>query len=113
MNSTSELSRVCHPERTREGSGLCAPGKILRGVPLRMTIFLALTQSGCLVGPDYKRPAPTTMPVAWSTQPPPSFATTQPTTQSIATASPVQIVSWWQTFNDPELDSLVNRAFES
>src|SRR5205823_1953255 len=32
----------CHPERIREGSGLGRLRRILRGVPLRMTVCLAL-----------------------------------------------------------------------
>src|SRR5438876_5707806 len=76
-------------------------------------ISVALATAGCMVGPDYHRPAPTTMPATWSTQPPPSFASTQPTTQSITTGRPVQIVSWWKSFADPQLNSLVERAFDS
>jgi NodT family efflux transporter outer membrane factor (OMF) lipoprotein len=69
--------------------------------------------AGCMVGPDYHRPAPTTMPASWSAQSPAEFATSQPTTQSTTTSEPIQIVSWWQSFNDPELDSMVDRALQA
>jgi NodT family efflux transporter outer membrane factor (OMF) lipoprotein len=55
--------------------------------------------SGCSVGPNYRTPV-TTMPSAYaaaSTRP-------SPTTQS------VDVCRWWRTFNDPELDSLIERA---
>src|SRR5438876_36592 len=76
-------------------------------------ISVALATAGCMVGPDYHRSAPATMPASWSTQPPPTVTSTQPSTQSITSAAPVQIVSWWQAFDDPHLDSLVQRAFQS
>src|SRR5215212_4674135 len=39
---TLQSQRRCHPERIREGSRLARRRKILRGVPLRMTIVCAL-----------------------------------------------------------------------
>src|SRR5437667_6662990 len=35
--SGARAANACHPERTREGSGLVLASQILRGVPLRMT----------------------------------------------------------------------------
>ena len=49
--------------------------------------------AGCAVGPDY-HPPKTAMPANWS--------------ESQLAGTPV--VEWWKTFNDPELDSLVERA---
>src|SRR5438552_9174331 len=56
-----KCSTACHPERTREGSGLNKPGQILRGVPLRMTVVVILM----LVKAPTPLPAiePTTAPV--------------------------------------------------
>src|SRR5439155_6331448 len=52
---------ACHPERTREGSGLDNPGQILRGVPLRMTVvgILMLVKSSTIL----RAIEPTTAPV--------------------------------------------------
>jgi NodT family efflux transporter outer membrane factor (OMF) lipoprotein len=57
--------------------------------------------AGCRVGPDYQRPgAPAS--AAWSTPPANGLTDT-------AAASP----AWWTSFNDAELDSLVERAVRS
>ena len=59
---------------------------------------------GCTVGPDYKSPKPD-MPAAYLNPSAP------PTTQtSTTTPRPIDVTRWWKTFNDPELDSLVERA---
>ncbi len=57
--------------------------------------------AGCMVGPDYHRPA-TTMPTHWDLP-----ATTQ---ASMVTNEPLHLAGWWKRFNDPELNSLVDRA---
>jgi NodT family efflux transporter outer membrane factor (OMF) lipoprotein len=63
--------------------------------------------SGCLVGPDFKKPQQP-MPQAWL---PP---TSQPTTsQSVATNQPPQIATWWTNFNDPQLNSLITQAIDA
>jgi len=54
--------------------------------------------AGCAVGPDY-HPPKTQAPANWSE------AQLGGTTNSA-----VQIVDWWKAFNDPELNSLVQRA---
>src|SRR4051794_39132000 len=48
-NDESDHEKACHPERTREGSSLTRASKILRGVPLRMTVggnFRTCSHSG-------------------------------------------------------------------
>ena len=57
--------------------------------------------AGCAVGPNY-HPPKTAAPTNWGE---PQLGGT--------TNSPVQIVEWWKTFNDPELDSLVERAVKA
>ncbi|HTS17434.1 MAG TPA: efflux transporter outer membrane subunit [Verrucomicrobiae bacterium] len=54
--------------------------------------------AGCAVGPDY-HPPKTQAPASWSE------ARLGGTTNSA-----IQIVEWWKTFNDPELNSLIQRA---
>src|SRR5687767_15511023 len=59
---------------------------------------LALLLGGCAVGPDYRAPE-STAPTNWS-----AAALGGPTNSAL------QVVQWWKTFNDAELDSLVERA---
>ena len=65
--------------------------------------------AGCTVGPNFKSPAASTdMPADWI------GPTSQPTTQgSIATSGPADVAVWWNTFNDAQLASLIDRAIES
>ena len=56
---------------------------------------------GCAVGPDY-HPPPVHAPAAWSSP------MANGLTNSAAAAS-----TWWNSFNDPELDSLIQRAAQS
>ena len=60
-----------------------------------------LCAGGCAVGPDY-RPSPPPVPAAWIS--PPANGLT-----NVAAASS----DWWASFNDPELDSLIQRAVRS
>ncbi|HUK81236.1 MAG TPA: efflux transporter outer membrane subunit [Verrucomicrobiae bacterium] len=65
---------------------------------LFVTLCAAGLAGGCAVGPNYHPPR-TEAPADWS--------------ESMlggTTNSAVQIVQWWKTFNDPELNSLIERA---
>ena len=64
---------------------------------------LLLLVSGCTVGPDFHTPASPYNPISWFTGRPPAQAASQPVPQPID-------VEWWESFNDPELDSLEQRA---
>ena len=57
--------------------------------------LIALTLAGCMVGPDYRRPAAET-PQAWR-------VTEESARETVNTA-------WWQQFGDPVLDGLVATA---
>jgi multidrug efflux system outer membrane protein len=59
---------------------------------------------GCAVGPDYQRP---------KTPMPAGFSATQPATQPSTTQPSAEIGRWWETFNDPVLNSLIDRAVKS
>jgi NodT family efflux transporter outer membrane factor (OMF) lipoprotein len=61
---------------------------------------LLLLVGGCAVGPNY-HPPHTAASANWS----------EPQLGG-ETNSPVQVVEWWKTFNDPELDSLIRRAVQ-
>lgn len=65
--------------------------KILAALSLS-TLFL----SGCAVGPDYQQPQLTDIPTQWS-----------------PSSNPVQqlnLARWWENFNDPTLNQLVDKA---
>ncbi len=70
---------------------------------LKMAIagILAVSAAGCVVGPDYERPA-TAVPDRWNT--PLGGGETEGTPQ---------IAQWWRSFGDPALDSLVCRALDA
>jgi len=59
---------------------------------------------GCKVGPNYETPKEH-MPAAWVSPP--------TTRASITVQEPIQVENWWTTFNDPGLNSLVQRAVKS
>jgi NodT family efflux transporter outer membrane factor (OMF) lipoprotein len=62
-----------------------------------LMMVLSLTAGGCMVGLNYDTP---------KTKAPERFgeaSTTQPTV-------PLNITHWWKSFNDPELDRLIDRA---
>lgn len=61
---------------------------------------LCVTLAGCAVTPDYHPPAPD-VPARWSEAP----------DTSVPAASADS--SWWKTFHDPVLDSLVERALQA
>jgi NodT family efflux transporter outer membrane factor (OMF) lipoprotein len=81
------------------------------------TLAGAALLAGCTVGPNYKEPemkvpgdygnyATPAATVAPATQPAPAAAATQPSTRP---ALPVTN-AWWNTFNDPMLDRLIEEA---
>ena len=72
---------------------MAALNKALRR-PL-LVIALAATLVGCTVGPDYVRPA-AEVPVAWRVDYP--------------QAAEFANLRWWQQFQDPALDELIETA---
>ncbi len=71
-----------------------------------LAFVIALT--GCAAGPSYRPPKP---------DEPSQFAAAAvghtPTGNSLPTATNVDLAAWWKSLNDPELDSLVERAIKS
>jgi len=63
-------------------------------------LFLVLV-AGCAVGPDYEEPK-LAVPAGW-----------QEAQQKGVDIRPVEMARWWTTFNDPLLNSLVERAVKS
>lgn len=68
---------------------------------LFLSAALAAATAGCAVGPDYRQPS-VAAPARWS----------EPLAGGEA-AAPDDVTTWWRTFNDPELDSLIERAVRS
>ena len=66
--------------------------------------FCLVTAAGCAVGPDY-RPPEAKVPKDWDGQSVVSSAQTSQTK-----TAPVELVEWWNTFQDPTLSSLVEMA---
>lgn len=58
--------------------------------------LLLLLVTGCAVGPNYRAPK-VTVPARWNE----------------ATNTTAAVVDWWKTFNDPELNSLIERAVQT
>jgi NodT family efflux transporter outer membrane factor (OMF) lipoprotein len=67
---------------------------------MKRWLLITSLVGGCTVGPSYRRPE-TPLPARFGD------ATTQPTTQP---AAAVDVARWWTTFNDPLLNSLIERA---
>ena len=65
-----------------------------------LSLLVGAGIAGCAVGPNYHEPA-TTAPASFGE------AHSGPTTQP---AVAVDLTQWWTTFNDPELNSLIQRA---
>ena len=78
-----------------------------RGKSVKTLLFsaLSLALGGCMVGIDYNTP-PTKSPAHFG-----EGAATQPSTQPAE--AKIDLTHWWKTFNDPELDSLIQRAVKN
>ena len=84
---------------------LTAPTPRRRTLVARAIALAVLCLSGCMVGPDYRRPAVETQSAYVGTVPQPTPA---------AVDSPVAALTrWWGLFDDPLLVSLVERAVQS
>ncbi len=70
-------------------------------IALLLMAGIAALVPGCLVGPNYRPPA-TSVPAAWSEQMAGGTAT-----------QAIESCRWWQTFKDPVLTSLIDRAVQS
>src|SRR5262245_23899675 len=89
---------------------------------LPLGTLLVCAFSGCMVGPDFKTPPPTTapatMPESWTRIPQPDEPSDSPTTVPATQASVTNDLSpdvtrWWDAFNDATLNSLIDRAIQS
>ncbi|MQB34273.1 RND transporter [Agrobacterium rhizogenes] len=79
-----------------------SPRANFRRAAFRVGVLLSVTSmiSGCVVGPDYQRPA-VNMPQKWGSQ------------KSAGSPQPPVLADWWKRFKDPILDDLIARAVAS
>ena len=74
---------------------------------LGLITSLVVALGGCAAGPNYHTPKPDT---------PPAFvasASANAAASATATTTAPDLATWWHALNDPELDSLVERAIKS
>jgi len=74
-----------------------ARGDLIRGISLILTLNLLILLSGCMVGPNYQRPA-VDVPETWR------FADEK--------AKDVANTAWWGQFNDPVLNELITISLQ-
>jgi outer membrane protein, multidrug efflux system len=74
---------------------------VRRRAPEAVSLFILLSTFGCSVGPDYQKPD-LPVPAGW-----------QEAQQSGVNARSAELTRWWTAFNDPLLNSLVERAVQS
>jgi multidrug efflux system outer membrane protein len=102
-----------HECRPREKCRLPQLITTLHAAALLGLLISILALAGCqAVGPDYKRPDIKT-PAGYAELAGAAAASTAASQPSVATSRPPQVTQWWATFNDPELDSLIDRAVQS
>jgi multidrug efflux system outer membrane protein len=70
----------------------------------RTALTVALCLSGCALGPDYHRP---------NLEVPATYRDVAPTESSGDTSSSMGDDNWWQTYTDPNLQALINRALKN
>jgi multidrug efflux system outer membrane protein len=71
--------------------------------PWRMLVVACGVLAGCMVGPNYHRPA---------VQTPTSFRDLSENTQVTAQAASYADLPWWQAFQDPKLQELIRTALK-
>ncbi|CNH97496.1 efflux transporter outer membrane subunit [Yersinia vastinensis] len=76
-------------------------------LPVLVTLMAIAVLNGCTVGPDYQKPK-TDAPADWTTW--------RSGDASLHAVNGVEVMvdhQWWKRYNDPVLDSLVNRALSA
>ena len=85
--------------------GIPSPN-LSRGRGTRLAFACVLTLGGCNVGPNFHQPGSMT-PRGWVRAVQSNYPTSQPKT---TTTQPADVATWWRSFNDPLLTSLVERT---
>jgi len=89
-----------------EHAGEPSSGNWVKQLSPMLLLFLWIG-AGCAVGPDFRPPA-AEVPAAWS------GAAPEPSAQiSAVLDAPAEVARWWRSFNDPGLNSLVDRGLQA
>lgn len=94
---------VLHPEFRIPYGKMVGPAIAPVFRTARRALVFAILLCGCAVGPDFQRPE-TALPVQWTGPGEPTA------THTGAVADESRLARWWTVFNDPTLNSLVERA---
>ena len=73
------------------------------GVLTAAAALTAVLAAGCMVGPNYKRPA---------VQTPTAFRDLSTNAQAQSQAASYADLPWWQVFQDPQLQELIRTALK-
>jgi NodT family efflux transporter outer membrane factor (OMF) lipoprotein len=76
-----------------------------------ISLLLLLTLSACSVGPDWLAPVADYVPSSWVGAPAPAPDTSSPNGEPVLDPASDPRPDWWKSFNDPQLDSLMERAY--
>ena len=85
--------------------------RIAKVTPALFAITMAIALAGCSVGPNFVRPVPQT-PAHWSSPEPKPHPIDRPR-ESATTEENADLRRWWADFNDPTLNSLIERSLAS
>jgi outer membrane protein, multidrug efflux system len=92
--------------RSQNSAGLCGRYGVSAVVAVILVVAAPMALlSGCMVGPNY-RPPVTKLPSRWTD------SDEGPRPQPNARPA-VELARWWQSFNDPQLDTLIDEALAS
>lgn len=72
----------------------------------KRALMAALLLSGCVMGPDYERPA-FSLPQQWP------WESAQKKEDSASETKPVVVAEWWGAFNDPALSALIEEGLSA
>ena len=101
-----------HSERREESLTAAGEGSFttFRMAPI-VGLLSLLTLTACSVGPDWLAPVADYVPSSWISAPTTVQQLQQPATEPTLEVFADPQPGWWKSFNDPELDSLIDRAY--
>ncbi len=80
--------------------------KIFKNLLTALPVFAL---SACMVGPDFEKPK-SDLPKEWSSEPTGASLTEE---ENFAILTPADLADWWKVFNDPVLNSLMQRCLKN
>ena len=101
------MSELLKPEASRRG--IPSP-RLSRRKGAGLSLFCALALAGCNVGPNFRAPEPDA-PGSWIHPVRQNYPSSQPA--KTTSDGPADVAQWWKNFNDPLLDSLIDRSISA